>query len=78
MNSRWLALILSLACVVTARAQNKMPVPVEDEPRYPPPLALAGLAAERIRGRAPGEVLTPLYLRRPDATEPGQPKAVTP
>lgn len=57
---------------------SALPVPVVDEPRYPPPLALAGLAADRIRGRAPGEVLTPLYLRRPDATEPGQRKAVTP
>jgi tRNA threonylcarbamoyl adenosine modification protein YeaZ len=55
-----------------------LPVPVQDEPRYPPPLALAALAAERIRGRAAGEGLTPLYLRRPDATEPGQPKTVTP
>jgi tRNA threonylcarbamoyl adenosine modification protein YeaZ len=55
-----------------------MPVPVHDEPRYPASVALAGLAADRIRGRAPGEVLTPLYLRRPDAVEPGQPKAVIP
>ena len=36
MKSRWLALILSLACVVTARAQNKMPVPVEDDTNAPP------------------------------------------
>jgi tRNA threonylcarbamoyladenosine biosynthesis protein TsaB len=55
-----------------------LPVPVRDEPRYPPSVALAGLAADRVRGRAPGEVLTPLYLRRPDAVEPGQRKAVTP
>ena len=31
------------------------------------PTALAALAAERIRAGAPGEPLTPLYLRRPDA-----------
>jgi hypothetical protein len=42
------------------------------EPRYPVPEAMAALAAERVRSRAPGESLTPLYLRRPDATLPGQ------
>lgn len=42
-------------------------LPVRDEPRYPPAGALAELAAERIRARQPGERLTPLYLRRPDA-----------
>lgn len=41
-------------------------------PRYPDPAALAALAADRVRGRAPSEPLTPLYLRRPDATLPGQ------
>lgn len=46
-------------------------VPVRDEPRYPSALALAQLAADRIRAGAPGEPLTPLYLRRPDAVEPG-------
>jgi hypothetical protein len=46
-------------------------VPVRTEPRYPPALALAELAAARIREGAPGEPLTPLYLRRPDAVEPG-------
>jgi tRNA threonylcarbamoyl adenosine modification protein YeaZ len=34
---------------------------------YPDPGALVRLAADRIRERAPGEALTPLYLRRPDA-----------
>ena len=34
---------------------------------YPPPAALLGLAADRIRHRAPSETLIPLYLRRPDA-----------
>ena len=42
-------------------------LPVRDEPRYPPAAALVELAAERIRAKAPGERLTPLYLRRPDA-----------
>jgi tRNA threonylcarbamoyl adenosine modification protein YeaZ len=34
---------------------------------YPDPDALVRLAADRVRERAPGEALTPLYLRRPDA-----------
>jgi tRNA threonylcarbamoyl adenosine modification protein YeaZ len=34
---------------------------------HPPAYALAELAAERIRAGAPGDRLTPLYLRRPDA-----------
>jgi tRNA A37 threonylcarbamoyladenosine modification protein TsaB len=38
--------------------------------RYPSVLALVELAADRIRGAAPSESLTPLYLRRPDAVEP--------
>jgi tRNA threonylcarbamoyl adenosine modification protein YeaZ len=44
--------------------------------RYPSPLALAEQAAERVRAGAPTEALTPLYLRRPDAVDPGTPKAV--
>ncbi|BCB86808.1 tRNA (adenosine(37)-N6)-threonylcarbamoyltransferase complex dimerization subunit type 1 TsaB [Phytohabitans suffuscus] len=42
-------------------------LPVLDEPRYPPAAALVELAAERVLAKAPGERLTPLYLRRPDA-----------
>ena len=53
-------------------------VPVLDEPRYPPPIGLAELAADRVRGRAETETLTPLYLRRPDAAQPRPPKAVIP
>jgi tRNA threonylcarbamoyl adenosine modification protein YeaZ len=48
-------------------------LPVEG-PRYPPALALAELAADRVRAKAPAEVLTPLYLRRPDAVLPGERK----
>jgi len=51
-------------------------LPVLDEPRYPSPLALAELAADRVRAAAPGEALQPLYLRRPDAVLPGAPKLV--
>ena len=45
----------------------------EAEPRYP---SLVGLAAAGLRGEA--LPLTPLYLRRPDATEPSAAKKVTP
>ena len=51
-------------------------VPVRDEPRYPDAGALAALAADRVSSAAPGETLVPLYLRRPDAVEPGVPKPV--
>ena len=44
---------------------------------YPTVAGLAACAADRVRGRAPGEVLVPLYLRRPDAVEPGARKPVT-
>ncbi|HYT10855.1 MAG TPA: tRNA (adenosine(37)-N6)-threonylcarbamoyltransferase complex dimerization subunit type 1 TsaB [Mycobacteriales bacterium] len=46
-------------------------------PDSPDPVALARLAAWRVLAGAPTEPLTPLYLRRPDAVEPGRPKAVT-
>ena len=45
---------------------------------YPDPAALVEIARDRIIRRAPSDPLTPLYLRRPDAVEPGAPKAVTP
>lgn len=47
------------------------------EPDHPDPAGLVGLAAARVRTGAPGEVLTPLYLRRPDAVLPGTPKRVS-
>jgi tRNA threonylcarbamoyl adenosine modification protein YeaZ len=50
---------------------------VVDTPRYPAPDALVLLAARRALDGAPTEPLTPLYLRRPDAVEPGAPKRVT-
>lgn len=43
---------------------------------YPVPLDLVLGAAERVRTGAPSEALTPLYLRRPDATVPASSKAV--
>ena len=51
-----------------------IPIP----PRYPSAACLARLAAARLAaGSAPGPA-EPLYLRRPDAREPGKPKRVTP
>jgi tRNA threonylcarbamoyl adenosine modification protein YeaZ len=48
------------------------------EPRYPAAPQLAALASERIASRTPPAPAQPLYLRRPDAREPGRPKRVTP
>jgi tRNA threonylcarbamoyl adenosine modification protein YeaZ len=45
---------------------------------HPAPLALAALARDRVLAGAPADPVVPLYLRRPDAVEPGRPKAVTP
>ena len=39
---------------------------------------VAELVAERVRADAPGELLEPLYLRRPDASPPGRRKSVLP
>lgn len=52
------------------RYADVLGIPVADRPAYPPPAALAALAADRVRAGAPAERLTPLYLRRPDAVEP--------
>lgn len=40
-------------------------------------LRLVAAAASRVRAAAPSDPLTPLYLRRPDAVEPGALKRVT-
>jgi tRNA threonylcarbamoyl adenosine modification protein YeaZ len=47
-------------------------------PLYPSAAQLAVLAAARIAAGQPPEPPEPLYLRRPDAREPGKPKRVTP
>jgi tRNA threonylcarbamoyl adenosine modification protein YeaZ len=49
---------------------------VDDRSPYPDASALAALAAERASRGAPSEPLTPLYLRRPDATPPAPAKNV--
>lgn len=47
-------------------------------PRHPDPAALVAVTAAAVRVHAPPGPLTPLYLRRPDAVEPGPRKRVTP
>lgn len=49
----------------------------EDIDRYPEADALVLVVASRVLAGAPGDDLTPLYLRRPDAEEPAAPKRVT-
>ncbi|MFI5492620.1 tRNA (adenosine(37)-N6)-threonylcarbamoyltransferase complex dimerization subunit type 1 TsaB [Actinoplanes sp. NPDC051859] len=53
-------------------------VPIDDRLLYPPGEALIALAWDKIRAGAPGDALTPLYLRRPDAVEPAARKTVLP
>ena len=48
------------------------------EPRYPSAAVLANLAVARLQAGLPPDLAEPLYLRRPDAREPGRPKRVTP
>lgn len=50
---------------------------VLDGPLHPSAVALVEAAAERVLAGAPSDPLTPLYLRRPDAVEPGVAKRVT-
>ena len=50
---------------------------VDDTAVHPSGPALVRLAADRVRGGAPSEPLTPLYLRRPDAVAPEASKKVT-
>jgi tRNA threonylcarbamoyl adenosine modification protein YeaZ len=72
---------LGLVAAVGEGAQRyagPLGLPVRPRPAYPPAAALAALAADRVRARAPGERLVPLYLRRPDAVAPGTRKAVLP
>ncbi len=47
-------------------------------PRYPAAAALAALAAQQLADGIALPPPEPLYLRRPDAREPGPPKRVTP
>lgn len=47
-------------------------------PEYPGPAGLVAVAATELRAGAMPEPLRPMYLRRPDAVEPGQRKRVLP
>lgn len=51
--------------------------PVTEEPLYPDPYGLVQIATARALRGDPSEPLTPLYLRRPDATPPGATKRAT-
>lgn len=53
-------------------------LPVAVPPRRPDPIGLVAVVAAAVRAHAPPGPLTPLYLRRPDALEPGPVKRVTP
>jgi len=46
------------------------------EPEHPSPAGLVAVASTVLRSGAPADPLTPLYLRRPDAVEPGARKRV--
>ena len=50
---------------------------IDDALLHPSVPVLVERAADRVREGAPSDPLTPLYLRRPDAVEPGASKRVT-
>ncbi|AXB46892.1 tRNA (adenosine(37)-N6)-threonylcarbamoyltransferase complex dimerization subunit type 1 TsaB [Amycolatopsis albispora] len=47
------------------------------QPEFPSPLGLVAAASHALRSGAEPAPMTPLYLRRPDAVEPGARKRVT-
>jgi hypothetical protein len=53
-------------------------VPPVVPPLHPDPVGLVAVVAAAVRAQASPDPLTPLYLRRPDALEPGPVKRVTP
>ena len=68
---------VGVACGAGARQYaDVLGLPVTG-PDFPDPVALASVAAPRILAGAPADPLVPLYLRRPDAVQPGRPKTVT-
>ncbi len=60
-----------------AGARDLLGLPVVP-PQYPDPAGLVAVVAAGVRARATPGPLHPLYLRRPDACEPGARKRVTP
>jgi tRNA threonylcarbamoyl adenosine modification protein YeaZ len=67
--------LASVARVAGGTAALELPVTPSC---HPDPAALVAVAAAALRSDAPPGPLTPLYLRRPDAVEPGPAKRVTP
>jgi hypothetical protein len=53
-------------------------MPAVVAPRHPEPVGLVAVVAAAMRAHAPPDPLTPQYLRRPDALEPGPAKRVMP
>ncbi len=62
--------------VGSAAAMLENILPVRVAPGFPAPGRLAALATDRVHSGASSDVLTPLYLRRPDAVEPTTRKLV--
>ncbi len=69
---------LPLASVARVAGGADVPGLPVAPPRHPDPAALVAVAAAALRAHAPPAPLSPLYLRRPDAVEPGPAKRVTP
>ena len=71
--------LAGLARVAGAADALAVPVlPAVVPPRHPNPVGLVAVVAAAVRAHAPPGPLRPLYLRRPDALEPGPIKRVTP
>src|SRR5690606_35715662 len=50
------------------RYRDVLRLPVVEEPLQPDPADLVRVARSRVLAKEPAEPLTPLYLRRPDAS----------
>ena len=72
-----LAGVSGLAGAAADLYPDSWPAVARHPAQYPSSLSLVALAWDRIVAGAPGESLSPLYLRRPDAVVPGAPKTVT-
>ena len=73
------ALTWAASCPVAGEGPALYPelFPCRIPPRYPDAADLAVIAARRLAEHEPPGPPEPLYLRRPDAREPGPPKRVT-
>ena len=68
--------VVGAGALLHAEVLGLEPTGLEAGPLYPDGSALARLVAERALRGEPGDPLTPLYLRRPDAEEPTATKSV--